>query len=93
MIYFNLNLHIRHPFAPKWRSLWFKSGSTPIKNKFWELQLMRTAEIFKLKVSFTSRQDHAGPEFEIGLLGLNFHAMIYDNRHWDHDNNRWMEHN
>ncbi len=52
---------------------------------------MRTAELIKFKFSFTSRQDHAGPEIELGLLGLNFHAMVYDKRHWDHDNNCWVE--
>ena len=90
MIYFNLNFHIRHPFTPKWRSLWHKEGQLS-KNKFWEVQFMRTAEILKIKFSFTSRQDHAGPGIELGLLGYNLHAMIYDHRHWDYELNNWKD--
>lgn len=31
--------------------------------------------------------DHAGPRVTIGLLGFEFHVMIYDN--WDYETNTW----
>jgi len=34
-------------------------------------------------------QDHAGPRFELTVLGLFFNIQLYDSRHWNHDTNAW----
>jgi hypothetical protein len=33
--------------------------------------------------------DHAGICLEISMLGLTIAFRIYDNRHWDYENDRW----
>lgn len=89
MIYFNLNLQ-----NPRWnerfKNIWWKAGETPVKNKFWEIQILKNDNLLRLEVGFTVRQDHAGINLELGLLGYEIHFTIYDNRHWNYEENRWM---
>jgi hypothetical protein len=75
----------------RFRNIWDKSGSFT-KNKHWELQLTRyTPELigFRLDTRFRGH-DHGCILVELILLGYNFHANIYDSRHWDYTNNTWM---
>lgn len=37
-------------------------------------------------------RDHAGPEISFGLLGLGVQISLPDSRHWNHERNRWAEH-
>lgn len=34
--------------------------------------------------------DHQGPELDINLLGFMFNVKVYDSRHWNYEENRWM---
>jgi hypothetical protein len=34
--------------------------------------------------------DHAGPQFEIAILGLEFRIAMPDTRHWYYSKNRWI---
>lgn len=43
---------------------------------------------FRFDLTFRGR-DHAGLDFNVQVLGLDFHFQIYDNRHWNYDENRW----
>ncbi len=89
MIYFNVN--IRNPYwAERFKNIWWKAGGTPLKNKFWEIQILKNDNLFRLEFGFTVRQDHAGLNLELGLLGYEIHFTFYDNRHWNHEENRWM---
>jgi hypothetical protein len=46
--------------------------------------------LFKFNVSLTQKCDHAGFNLTVCLLGLEAQFMIYDNRHWDYENNCWQ---
>lgn len=35
-------------------------------------------------------EDHAGPELELCILGYTFRCKLYDKRHWNYDEGRWM---
>lgn len=37
-------------------------------------------------------QSHAGPDFEINILGYNFRISLLDNRHWDRETDTWEIH-
>lgn len=86
MIYINFNI------ANPW-STFFKPGKVfagkLFKNKFWEIQLMRTSDVVCFRFELTTRQDHAGVQLEIGFLSFNVNFVVYDNRHWDHLGERW----
>ena len=90
MIYFNIN--IRNPrWWNRWNNIKSWAGATPIPNKFWEVQITRGPELLRVEFEFTVQQDHAGVNLELGLAGYCLHFTVYDNRHWDIDNNRWVQ--
>jgi len=88
MIFFNISIQ-----NPYWRNRFENikcwTGSTPIKNKFWEIQIMKSAELFQIDFEVTSQRDHAGANFKLGLLGYSLAFTLYDNRHWDPITNNW----
>lgn len=89
MIYFNFN--IRNPFWwDRFKNIKVWMGDTPFKNKFWELQIMKGPELFRIEIEITTRQDHAGFNIELGLLGYHIGFTFYDNRHWNEEEGRWM---
>ena len=89
MIYFNIN--IRNPrWWNRWANIKSWAGSTPIPNKFWEVQITKGPELFRTEFELTTQQDHAGVNIELGLLGYCVHFTVYDNRHWNHEEHRWM---
>ena len=88
MIYFNLNL--RHPnWVDRFKNIKVWHGPTPLKNKYWEIQLIKNDNLISIEFGFTEKQDHAGLNLELGLLGYETHFTIYDNRHWNYETNDW----
>lgn len=91
MIYFNINIR-----NPKWwnrfENLWNKGGTTPFKNKCWEVQFMKCSELFRIEFNWTVQQDHAGVNLELGLFGYQFDMKFYDSRHWNIYTNTWYDH-
>ena len=91
MIHLNFNLRL-----PKWYNrfenikCWF--GNTPIKNKYWEIQIIKNDNLFRFEFEYTIRQHHAGINLELGLFGYEIHATIYDNRHWNYEKEYWENH-
>lgn len=89
MIYFNFNIR-----WPRWADrfenvkVWF--GTTPIKNKCWEIQIIKHSNLFRLEFEYTVKQDHAGINLELALAGYEIHFSIYDTRHWDYEKNDWQ---
>lgn len=69
------------------------------KNKGVEIQLTLNKflfggrpAIFSLSFDYTTKQDHAGINFNIQLLKLiYFDINFYDFRHWDDDTNDWCK--
>ena len=89
MIYFNFNL--RNPYW--WDRFdniksWFID--TPSKWKQIEVQITKGPELFRIEFEVTTQQDHAGFNIELGLLGYCLHFTLYDIRHWNHEEGRWM---
>lgn len=88
MIYFNIN--IRNPrWWNRWEGIKHWAGSTPFKNKFWEVQFMKNSELFRIEFNWTVQQDHAGVRLELGLFGYQLDMSFYDNRHWDTKTDSW----
>jgi hypothetical protein len=89
MIYFNFNIR-----NPKWWdrfeliNCWM--GATPIPHKFWEIQVMKGPELLRFEFEVTTQQDHAGMNIELALLGYHVGFTIYDTRHWNSEEGRWM---
>lgn len=87
MIYFNIN--IRNPRWNRFKNIWCKSGKTLFEHKYWEVQIMKDDEIFRIEFEWTHRQDHAGLRLELGIVGYKGAFTFYDNRHWDYDQGNW----
>lgn len=89
MIHFNFA--IRNPWASSkdFKNLWFTAFGTPFKRKFIEMEVYKDSTLITLHANITTRQDHAGFDFEIGLFGYCFHFTFYDNRHWDYEKGTW----
>lgn len=89
MIYFNIN--IRNPYWwNRFKSIKSWAGSTPFEYKFWEVQIMKSAELFRIEFEWNIRQDHAGINLELGLLGYCATFGIHDSRHWDIETDNWV---
>jgi hypothetical protein len=88
MIYFNINIR-----NPKWwdrfKNIKCWNGRTPIKHKYWEVQVMKCDNLFRFVFGVNIQQDHAGVNLELGLFGYEAHFIFYDNRHWDNENKCW----
>lgn len=89
MIYFNVNIR-----NPKWwnrfENMHCRMGETFIKHKYWEFEILKNDNLFRIEFEITTMQDHAGVNLELGLLGYELHFTIYDNRHWNAEEGRWM---
>ncbi len=59
-------------------------------HKYIELEFYKDTSLVSFNFNWTIRQSHAGLDIELGLLGYCVHFNIYDNRHWNHTEGRWM---
>jgi hypothetical protein len=84
----HLNLEISNPWSNYFKIGRVFTGSIT-KNKFWELQFMRTHDILCAKLDFTTGQDHAGFNIELGLLSFSAAFTVYDHRHWNYLSKDW----
>jgi hypothetical protein len=63
------------------------------QHKNLEIQVSRfePSLILGIKIDLRWRgRDHQGPEIDLTLLGYMFNVKIYDSRHWNYDEHRWM---
>jgi hypothetical protein len=90
---FSLSLPSRW-FTEFFANLYCKSGSFENwPKKHWEFEITQTspADLFELEIDLDVKgRDHAGPSITMVLLGFSFAARIYDERHWHHEENRWL---
>ncbi len=92
MIHFNLNLS--NPFwTERFANIKNWRGRTFFKNKFWEFEILKNDDLIRLEFGFTTQQDHAGLNINLGIFGFEIHASIYDCRHWDYHEKRWLDYN
>jgi hypothetical protein len=87
MIYFSFA--IQNPLSNKFKNLFCKYGQVT-KNKSWEIQCYASSVLVRFSIDINFHKDHGGIEIEIGFLGYTIGAQIYDNRHWDHEKNTWV---
>jgi hypothetical protein len=81
MIHFNFN--ISNPWAKQWRNIRCWHGATPFAHKYWEVEVIQSADIIAVEFSLTHKQNHAGIRIGVAVLGYEVQATIYDSRHWD----------
>jgi hypothetical protein len=85
----SLNFNLRNPWSNTFKNLWFRFYTTPIKNKFIEIEAYRDSSIISFVFAWTIRQSHSGVDLELGLLGYCLRFNFYDNRHWDTNAGHW----
>lgn len=86
---FNLRFTLEAPWLDRFENIRVWAGSTPVKHKFWELQVMKSDDIVAVDIRLTTRQDHAGLDIWLGFAGYAVNFKVYDSRHWDYDNKSW----
>lgn len=61
------------------------------ENKKFSIQLsyFKWWNFFSVQFMCPIKQSHAGPYFDLTILGLTLIVNYYDRRHWDYDLNRW----
>ena len=88
-------IHINFSIDNPWRrSRFYYLGNVNgqlTENKCWEIEQYLSGVIVEFEFNFTVRQDHAGCELSLGLLGYNIHGNFYDRRHWNTDTNSWKK--
>ena len=86
-------IHINFSIDNPWqRSRFYYLGNVHgqiTENKCWEIEQYLSGVLIEFEFNFTVRQDHAGCELSLGLLGYNIHFNFYDRRHWDNETNNW----
>jgi hypothetical protein len=88
MISFSFNLS--NPLSRRWKNVWNHTYDTPFKNKFLELELIKDNSIVSCMFRLSTRTDHGGLYFDLGMLGYSCVFNFYDNRHWDHELDRYF---
>jgi hypothetical protein len=84
----NLDFTISNPFSDRFRILASKCKMLT-KHKAVEANIYWEANIIKLSLVYSTRQDHAGLQIEVGLFGYDFELHFYDTRHWDYKTHQW----
>jgi hypothetical protein len=85
----NFYFVLSNPFSERFGVVYEKSGKTWMPHKFWEFSVHKDNSILKSLFEFSVRQDHAGLNFEFGILGWGVNFVLYDHRNWDDKNNCW----
>lgn len=83
---------LQNPNFRSWRD--FKNirnwtGRLPIKNKYWEVEVLKSGSLVEFDFTVRTRCDHAGITLGLGLFNYSVNFTAYDNRHWDHETNNW----
>ena len=86
----NLRFSLSNPFWDRFENIKCWSGKTPWKNKFWEVQVMKSDDLVAVDFRVTAMTDHAGIDLWLGLIGYAVNLQFYDSRHWDGDKNDWQ---
>lgn len=86
----NIRFSVENPRWDRFSNIKCWAGSTPFKNKFWECQVMKSDDIVAFDLRITTRQDHAGVDLWIGLVGYAVNLKFYDSRHWNYEKGRYV---
>lgn len=91
----NFSFHLSWPRKQSdrpYKDYFYKEGNL-WGTKYWEIQFSRIGEEL---LGFTLRldpigADHGGLHIEFNFLRRMLAFVIYDSRHWNHEENRWYE--
>lgn len=62
------------------------------KNKNLEIELLKDSYLFRFEVSFYPHgRDHGGLQIGLSLFNYELSINFYDSRHWDYENDCWLE--
>ncbi len=88
----NLRFELKNPWSKDFfKNLGCLHGKI-FKNKTWELEhTFYDGLLVDCEFKFTTKEDHAGLNIMLGVLGYAVHFSIYDTRHWDYENDCWQE--
>jgi len=64
------------------------------KHKHWELEhTFYGNSLLDIDFAISTKEDHAGLDIVLGLLGYGIHFTVYDHRHWNNETNNWETYN
>jgi len=89
----NLNIYLHNPWYKENFQNLFNWSKKVTKNKVVEFEITRYAHDLlgiHLSTDFTGN-DHAGPRFDLALLGYSVSIKMYDTRHWNYEQNDWQK--
>ncbi len=88
----NLRFELRNPWSKDFfKNLGCLHGKIS-KNKAWELEhTFYDSLLVDCELKFTTKEDHAGLNIMLGVLGYAIHFTVYDVRHWDYETKNWKE--
>jgi hypothetical protein len=89
----NFKFTIENVFADRFENIKCWTGKTFIEHKYWELQIMKDSDLISVDIRLTRKQDHAGFDLWMGLIGYAVNFKIYDHRHWDYETGSWAVYN
>ena len=87
-----LSISIKNPWAKDAQIKNWEYDKKLTRYKHFESQYCYCKyHIFLLSIDTSWRgEDHAGPELEVCLFGYTARYKIYDTRHWNYEQGRWM---
>jgi hypothetical protein len=89
----NIRIELKNPFDSwdRYNNLGSISGQL-FQHKYWELEhSYYSPMLVDVDARWTHKQDHAGFEISVGVLGYGIRFRIYDTRHWDDENNAYVK--
>lgn len=85
----NFSFNLSNPWSRRWKNVWSRAYELPIKNKFIELEVIKDTTIVSFMIRLSTRTDHGGLYFDLGILGYSFAFNFYDSRHWNDEAGRY----
>ena len=89
MLHFSWSIH--NPYANVKGSQIYSIWKKLSENKTIDLSVLRTNCILGFGFDITHRQDHAGFNINVTVLGYDVDVNFYDKRHWDKEANDWVK--
>ena len=74
--------------------LFHRKYFTLLKNKYLEVQLDKFKDgwsYFELSLKWTRKTHHAGISFTFEIMSYFLGIDIYDNRHWNYEEEKWQD--
>ena len=84
----NIGFDLSNPFASRWDNIFNRSWIFA-RHKAAEFEVYRDTTIVSMSFRWSARQDHAGMNLELGLLGYTVSLQYYDTRHWNKEAGRF----